>query len=70
VGAIRIKHILRHPRICDPARCSHCEYIGEGDFICDSFSDKHGNPAIMVMSDWEPTENYLRCRKVVKQANG
>lgn len=66
----RSKQILRERRICDPACCSHCEYIGEGDFICDRFPDKRGNPAIVVMSDWEPTEDYLKCRKAVKQANG
>jgi hypothetical protein len=46
-------------RICDPACCDHCEYIGEGDFICDNFPD---DQAILVMSDWEPTENFLKCK--------
>ena len=47
--------------ICDPAICWHCEYIGEGDFICDKYSDDAGNPAILVLSDWEPTDDFLKC---------
>ena len=35
--------------------CDHCIYIGEGDFICDA-----GEP-FMVMSDWEPTDDYWNC---------
>ncbi|MFR0911814.1 MAG: hypothetical protein ACLSF6_03350 [Evtepia gabavorous] len=23
------------PRMCDPGMCDCCQYIGEGDFICD-----------------------------------
>lgn len=51
--------MLGDRRICDPACCVHCEYIGEGDFICDNFPD---DQAILVMSDWEPTENFLKCK--------
>lgn len=58
----RAKRMLGERRICDPACCNHCEYIGEGDFICDNFPDDQGNPAVLVMSDWEPTENYLKCK--------
>ena len=43
-------------RVCDPAVCDCCQYIGEGDFLC----DKHME---IVVSDWEPTENYLMCRE-------
>jgi len=49
------------PRMCDPGMCDHCQYIGEGDFICDQdLSDPEG---VLVVSDWEPTENYLKCKK-------
>ena len=52
---------LEKPRMCDPGMCDHCQYIGEGDFICDrDFSDPEG---VLVVSDWEPTENYMRCKK-------
>ena len=23
------------PHICDPDMCENCQYIGDGDFICD-----------------------------------
>lgn len=42
-------------KICAPAVCDCCQYIGEGDFLC----DKHME---IVASDWVPTENYLMCR--------
>lgn len=49
------KHKKKKPElICDPAVCDCCQYIGEGDFLC----DKHME---IVMSDWTPTENYLMC---------
>ncbi len=49
------------PRMCDPGMCDHCQYIGEGDFICDrDLSDPEG---VLVVEDWEPTANYLSCRK-------
>lgn len=41
-------------KICDPGMCDECLYIGEGDFLC----DKHQT---IVVSDWEPTEDYLIC---------
>ena len=27
------------PKLCDPAICSHCTYIGDGDFICNNHPD-------------------------------
>lgn len=42
---------------CDPGICEHCEYICEGDFIC----DKKVEP-VMVICDWEPTEDFLWCK--------
>ena len=41
-------------KFCDPGVCDCCQYIGEGDFLC----DKHME---IVVSDWEPTEKYLMC---------
>ena len=30
------KHKKKKPElICDPAVCDCCQYIGEGDFLCD-----------------------------------
>lgn len=48
-------------KICDPALCDHCEYIGGGDFICDKFPDPNGTPSILVISEWEPTSFFLMC---------
>jgi hypothetical protein len=45
----------RPKRFCDPGVCDCCQYIGEGDFLC----DKHME---IVVSDWEPTESYLMCQ--------
>ena len=42
---------------CDPAVCSHCEHICEGDFICDAKPD-----FVMVVSDWEPTKDFMWCK--------
>ena len=42
-------------KFCDPGVCDCCQYIGEGDFLC----DKHME---IVVSDWTPTENYLMCQ--------
>lgn len=41
---------------CDPAVCDCCQYIGEGDFVCDKYLE-------IVVSDWEPTEEYMMCKK-------
>ena len=40
---------------CDPGVCDCCQYIGEGDFLCDQHME-------IVVSDWTPTENYLMCQ--------
>ena len=56
----RRKQYQEKPRMCDPGMCDHCQYIGEGDFICD---EAFGTPdEVLVVENWEPTENYLRCR--------
>lgn len=54
------KHKKAHDRsasrkFCDPGVCDYCQYIGEGDFLC----DKHME---IVVSDWTPTESYLMCQ--------
>ena len=46
---------FRPQKFCDPAVCDCCQYIGEGDFLC----DKHME---IVVSNWMPTENYLMCK--------
>lgn len=50
-------------RFCDPAVCDYCIYIGEGDFIC----DKHiaAPDRVLVIDEWQPTENYLQCLQEV-----
>ena len=42
-------------KFCDPGVCDCCLYIGEGDFLCDEHME-------IVVSDWEPTGNYLMCQ--------
>ena len=42
-------------KFCDPGVCDCYQYIGDGDFLC----DKHME---IVVSDWDPTENYLMCQ--------
>lgn len=52
----------RKPRFCDPGACANCQYIGEGDFLCDEHQE-------IVVSDWEPTEHYMMCRKKKVRVN-
>ena len=40
---------------CDPGMCEECLYIGDGDFFCDKLQE-------IVISDWQPTDDYLGCR--------
>lgn len=47
------KKYLNNCEICD-----ECQYICEGDFICEKF----GMP-ILVKEDWTPTEYYSNCLK-------
>ena len=55
----KVKKVKRGRRmICDPGLCAHCIYVGEGDFLCDNTDDE---AYVVVMSDWEPTEQYLHC---------
>ena len=48
--------ISRFMKICDPGVCSSCQYIGDGDFLC----DKHME---IVIADWVPTKNFLVCEE-------
>lgn len=43
-------------RKCDPGICDCCQYIGEGDFLCDKYLE-------VVVEDWEATENFQMCMK-------
>ena len=43
-------------KTCDPGTCDYCQYIGEGDFLCDKYLE-------VVVEDWEPTKNFLMCSK-------
>ena len=38
---------------CNPDVCPNCYYIGEGDSICNANAE-------IVLSDWEPTEAYMK----------
>lgn len=47
-------------KTCDPGTCDYCQYIGEGDFLCDKYLE-------VVVEDWEPNENFLMCAKKKKR---
>lgn len=47
-------------KTCDPGTCDCCQYIGEGDFLCDKYLE-------VVVEDWEPNENFLMCVKKKKR---
>lgn len=53
----RIKDSLR----CDPSVCDSCQYIGEGDFVCDRYLNQPDK--VMVVENWLSTENYLQCKR-------
>ena len=62
------KHKKVHDRtkpkkFCDPGVCDCCQYIGEGDFLCDKYME-------IAVSDWEPTEYYLMCQNRDKAIEG
>ena len=62
------KHKKAHDRsasrkFCDPGVCDCCQYIGEGELLC----DKHME---IVVSDWKPTANYLMCQDRNKTVGG
>lgn len=41
--------------------CDNCIAIGEGDHICYEIKSDDGNHAIMPISEYEPTGDYLKC---------
>ncbi len=60
------RHHGRHryrekPRMCDPGMCDHCQYIGEGDFVCTQ--DPTDPMGVLVVSDWTPTKDHLKCKR-------
>ncbi len=54
-------------KICDPALCRDCVYIGEGDFICERHVDDPDR--VLVVEEFEPTENYLQCQLTKRRGN-
>ena len=47
---------IMNDKVCDPWMCNECVYLGEGDFLCEKYNE-------MVLSDWEPTDDFLMCVK-------
>ena len=47
---------------CNPDICPNCQYIGEGDSICDETLN-------VVLADWEPTDDYMRDCPLLKKRN-
>lgn len=37
---------------CNPDVCPNCQYIGEGDSICEELQE-------IVLADWKPTEHFM-----------
>ena len=64
----RKKKNFRKSRFCDPGMCDHCMYLGEGDFMCDLHEDDPDK--VLVISDWEPTENFMQCKNAGGNNNG
>lgn len=58
MAKIKVKR-KKKPEMCDPGMCEHCVYICEGDFLCEKYAEP-----VIVVSDWEPTDDYLKCRQV------
>lgn len=46
-------------------RCEHSEYIGDGDHICIKYEEDPDRA--VVISDWEPTDNYMQCKRKENQ---
>ena len=42
-------------------QCDNCNYIGDGDFICELHIEDPDKA--LVIEDWQPTDNYMQCRK-------
>ena len=45
--------------------CETCENlipIGEGDHICYECQSEDGEPCIMPICEYEPTEDYMKCK--------
>ena len=50
------RHRRKHPELNRNCyNCNHCQYIGEGDYICDMSND-------IVIADWQPSEDYNSCK--------
>lgn len=49
-------------KICDPDLCDECMYVGDGGFAC----MKDPTNVVIVIDDFEPTEDYLHCQKKPK----
>lgn len=47
------------PLFCDPGMCNSCQYIGEGDFVCESREDG----PVLVVVNWQSTEESKCCPK-------
>lgn len=50
------KKMKKPQKTCDPSLCDECQYICEGDFLCERYQE-------IVVADWLPTDNYLMCQK-------
>lgn len=46
-------------RTCE--NCGNLIAIGEGGHICYEVKSDDGTPAVMPISDYTPTDDYLKC---------
>lgn len=51
----------KHKKMCSPESCDSCIYLGDGDFACDR------DDYVIVMENWEPTDEYLHCTRKGKK---
>ena len=42
--------------------CIYCNYILEGDFLCEKELDQGDSPIYPIMEDFSPTEHFFWCK--------
>ena len=47
MAKVKPKKQKKQKLMCNPAVCDNCQYICEGDFLCDKYEE-------LVVSDWQP----------------
>ena len=53
--------MAKRKKVASCETCDNCIAIGEGDHICYEVKSDDENPATIVISDYAPTREYLKC---------